>query len=85
MMHLEYKKANYKGCHIDIQPAHRSDIPKLKEMVSNNLNIINPAVIFSEKMTLPFQSLTVWVTLRDGLESRSDEAKAYWKVMDSSG
>ena len=50
MMHLEYKKSNYKGCHIDIQPDHRSDIPRLRELVTNNLNIKNPAAVFSAKM-----------------------------------
>ena len=50
MMHLEYKKSAYRGCHIDIQPSHRSDIPRLRELVTNNLNIINPCKVFAEKM-----------------------------------
>ncbi|MCR4792668.1 MAG: hypothetical protein K5871_07950 [Lachnospiraceae bacterium] len=50
MMHLEYKKLDYKGCHIDIQPDHKSDIPRLREMVTNNLNIKNPSKIFSERV-----------------------------------
>lgn len=50
MMHLEYKKASYNGCHIDIQPDHKSEIPKLRQMVVNNLNIKNPAAVFAQKM-----------------------------------
>jgi len=50
MMHLEYKKSAYRGCHIDIQPDHRSDIPKLRNLVTNNLNIVNPCKTFAEKM-----------------------------------
>ena len=49
-MHLEFKKQDYRGCHIDIQPAHRSEIPGLRDMLVNNFNIINPAKIFAEKM-----------------------------------
>ncbi len=49
-MHLEYKKQDYRGCHIDIQPAHRSEIPRLRDMVVNNFNVINPSKIFADKM-----------------------------------
>ncbi|MBP1584998.1 MAG: hypothetical protein ILP17_04835 [Lachnospiraceae bacterium] len=50
MMHLEYKKTAYLGSHIHIQPDHECDVPKLREMVTNNMNIKNPVVCFSEKM-----------------------------------
>lgn len=50
MMHLEYKKTAYLGSHILIQPNHESDIPKLREMVTNNMNIKNPVACFAEKM-----------------------------------
>ncbi len=50
MMHLEYKKTAYLGSHILIQPNHESDILKLREMVTYNMNIKNPAVCFDEKM-----------------------------------
>ena len=50
MMHLEYRKSSYKGTHIDIRPNHECDIPKLREMVMNNLNIMNPLKVFEEKM-----------------------------------
>ena len=50
MMHLEYKKSAYRGCHIDIQPNHRSEIPRLRNLVTNNLNIVNPCKVFAEKM-----------------------------------
>lgn len=50
MMHLEYKKSSYMGSHIHIQPEHVSDIPALREMVRNNLNIVNPCKVFAEKM-----------------------------------
>ena len=46
MMHLEYRKSSYKGTHIDIRPNHECDIPKLREMVMNNLNIKNPLKAF---------------------------------------
>ena len=50
MMHLEYKKLDYKGCHIDIQPASRLEIPELRDIVVNKFNVINPAKIFADKM-----------------------------------
>ncbi|MCR5603678.1 MAG: hypothetical protein K6G27_08255 [Lachnospiraceae bacterium] len=50
MMHLEYKKTAYMGSHIHIEPNHASDIPRLRAMVTNNLNIINPAAVFADKM-----------------------------------
>lgn len=54
MMHLEFKKQDYRGCHIDIQPAHRSEIAGLRNMVVNNFNVINPAKIFADKMKSGF-------------------------------
>ncbi len=50
MMHLEYKKLDYKGCHIDIQPASRLEIPELRDIVVNKFNVINPAKIFADKV-----------------------------------
>ncbi len=50
MMHLEYKKSSYLGSHILIQPEEEKDIPYLREMVRNNLNIVNPCKVFAEKM-----------------------------------
>ena len=50
MMHIEYKKTDYKGCRIHIQPDHESDIPMLRELVTNKLNIKNPVKTFREKM-----------------------------------
>lgn len=50
MMHLEYRKSSYMGSHIHIEPEDQSDIPRLREMVMNNLNIVNPCKVFAEKM-----------------------------------
>ena len=50
MMHLEYKKSSYLGSHILIQPEEEKDIPYLRDMVRNNLNIVNPYKAFADKM-----------------------------------
>ena len=50
MMHLVYKKSSYMGSHIHIEPNHISDIPALRDMVTNNLNILNPCKVYAEKL-----------------------------------
>ena len=50
MMHLEYKKGDYRGCTIDIQPENSREIPGLRDMLMHNMMIQNPAVYFSKKI-----------------------------------
>ncbi len=50
MMHLEYKRQEYKGCRIDIQPGSEREIPGLRDMIFQNMIIVNPAKTFAEKM-----------------------------------